>query len=170
MFTCFCTDISCSFLNRDTNGLITYSPDTTDPFDFGTRATHSCNEGFYLDGNDTRSCTGDGLSTIGEWTLTMPTCPGRMMSLEKLVSLCFTDLYSDCFTAVKCSSLVAPTNGMITYATDTTAPFDYQTTATYSCISGFGLSGGDRVRTCVSSSAGPGEWSGIEPTCEGTDT
>ena len=63
--------------------------------------------------------------------------------------------------------MTAPTNGIITYAADTTSPFDYQTTASYSCDTGFGLSGGDSVRTCVSSSAGPGEWSGTAPTCEG---
>ncbi len=58
-------------------------------------------------------------------------------------------------------------NGLVTYATDTTSPFDYQTTATYSCDTGYGMSGGDTVRTCVSSTAGPGEWSGTVPTCEG---
>ncbi len=66
-----------------------------------------------------------------------------------------------------CPSLTAPMNGLITYATDTTSPFDYQTTATYSCDTGYGLSGDDSARTCVSS-GGPGEWNGIELTCEGT--
>ena len=46
------------------------------------------------------------------------------------------------------------------------APFDYLTTATYSCNTGFGLSGGDTIRTCVGSSSGPGEWDGTAPTCE----
>ena len=58
---------------------------------------------------------------------------------------------------------------MITYASDTTAPFDYQTTATYSCDSGLGLTSGDVVRSCVfsrTSSIG-GDWSGTAPTCEG---
>ncbi len=56
---------------------------------------------------------------------------------------------------------------MITYTTDTMAPFDYQTTATYTCDVGFGLLGGDLLRICVGSSSGPGEWSGTAPTCEG---
>ncbi len=58
---------------------------------------------------------------------------------------------------------------MITSASDTTAPFDYQTTATYSCDSGLGLTSGDVVRSCVfsrTSSIG-GDWSGTAPTCEG---
>ncbi len=41
------------------------------------------------------------------------------------------------------------------------------TNATYGCDDGFGLSGGDRVRTCGSSSSGPGEWNGVNLTCEG---
>ena len=70
-------------------------------------------------------------------------------------------------TAITCSSLSPPTNAIINYATDTISPFDYRTTATYVCDSGFGLSGGNRVRTCVGSSAGPGEWNGTAPTCQG---
>ncbi len=66
-----------------------------------------------------------------------------------------------------CQSLSSPSNGQIDYQGDTAVPFDYQTTVTYSCNNGYGLFGGDRVRTCVSSSAGPGEWNGIAPTCEG---
>ncbi len=55
-------------------------------------------------------------------------------------------------------------NGIITYDADATSIFVYNTTATYSCDNGYGLSGGDDVRACVQS---PGEWSGIAPTCQG---
>lgn len=72
--------------------------------------------------------------------------------------------------AVRCTNLAAPSNGQINYQNDTSAPFDYQTTATYSCNSGYGLSPGDRVRTCIRSAAGPGEWSGTAPTCLGNKT
>ncbi len=44
------------------------------------------------------------------------------------------------------------------------------TNATYSCDTGYGLSGGNPVRTCVSSDSGPGEWSGTALTCEGQNT
>ncbi len=60
-------------------------------------------------------------------------------------------------------------NGAITFSPES-FPTDYQTTASYSCNTGYGLSGGDRERTCVSSSSGPGEWSGIAPRCEGKNT
>ena len=62
-----------------------------------------------------------------------------------------------------CPDLPDPVNGMITFATDTTAEFDFMTTATYSCDSGYALVGMDTVRTCV----GEEEWSGTAPTCEG---
>ena len=58
-------------------------------------------------------------------------------------------------------------DGFITYSGDISSFFPFLTNVNYSCSSGFGLSGGDRVRTCVGSLAGPGEWSGIAPTCEG---
>ncbi len=73
------------------------------------------------------------------------------------------------FAAITCPSLVEPINAIITYTTDITAPFDYQTTATYSCTSGFGLSRGDMSRTCIfsSTSSSGGAWNGSAPTCEG---
>ncbi len=66
-----------------------------------------------------------------------------------------------------CFSLPVPDNGAIIFANDTISPFDYETTATYSCSTGFALVNGARVRTCVGSSTGPGEWSGAGPFCEG---
>ena len=73
-------------------------------------------------------------------------------------------------TAVTCPSLGLLSEGVISYNSDTTAPHDFMTTATYTCnTTDYGLStSGDRVRTCVGSSAGPGEWSGTAPICEGT--
>ena len=71
--------------------------------------------------------------------------------------------------------MAVPSNGMITYANDTTPDFDSGTTATYSCDEGFGLSGvcnegfgssgGDTVRTCQGQPIGA--WNGTAPTCEG---
>ena len=67
----------CSALNLITNGVITYRPDTSSPFDFGTTATHVCNEGFFLEGTAMRTCEGDGsLTTSGQWNSTAPACSG----------------------------------------------------------------------------------------------
>ena len=62
-----------------------------------------------------------------------------------------------------CPALTNPVNGMITFATDMTGDFEFMTTATYSCDTGYVLVGGDTVRMCVSDQ----EWSGTAPTCEG---
>ena len=65
-----------------------------------------------------------------------------------------------------CTSLGAPTNGLISYGPDTSSPYDYQTMAIYRCNTGFGLFGDDTSRQCVSSSPGDAGWSGSAPSCE----
>ncbi len=69
-------------------------------------------------------------------------------------------------TAITCTSLIAPDNGFITYAPDTSEPFEFRTTARYGCNNGFGLSRGDTVRTCGAANQGGEQWSGTAPTCE----
>ena len=64
-------------------------------------------------------------------------------------------------TDAMCPALDAPANGQIMYDSDMSAPFDFRTTATYDCDSGYGLSGGTSVRTCESEG-----WSGSAPTCQ----
>ena len=40
--------------------------------------------------------------------------------------------------------------------------------ASYSCVSGFGMSGGDATRTCGGDGSSPsGVWSGVAPSCGG---
>ena len=56
---------------------------------------------------------------------------------------------------------------MITYSINT-EPYDYGTTATYQCDSGYELRGGDTVRTCTDNGSSPvGRWNGIGPACAG---
>ena len=58
------------------------------------------------------------------------------------------------------------TNGAIVYASDTTAPYDFGTTATHSCNSEYSLVGVE-VRTCGSDGSSiTGEWDLSEPSCE----
>ncbi len=82
----------------------------------------------------------------------------------------FSKINSSFNAAITCSILTDPSNGAIIYTTDTVAPFDYQTTATYSCDNGFRLSVVGNTINCVGSHAGPGEWSGAAPICEGIST
>ena len=82
--------------------------------------------------------------------------------------MCFVT-FNPCFvTAISCEDLLNPSNGEINFSLDNIAPFDFGTNATYSCDSGFGLSGGDAVRTCDGGGSSPnGVWDGAAPTCEG---
>ena len=72
------------------------------------------------------------------------------------------------FTVVKCSALPNTENGDIAYSGDTTEPYDYGTTATYQCDSGYELTGGDTVRTCTGDgSSQVDQWNGTAPICLG---
>ncbi len=66
----------CSSLPQISNGLISYSPDSSSPFDYGTIATYSCNGGFYLMELSMRSCSGSGSLVQGYWLGQEPECAG----------------------------------------------------------------------------------------------
>ena len=80
--TLFYTEIFCLMLPPLESGQIDYSPDMTDPFEFNSRASHVCEEGYFLEGNQVRSCSGDGLSTIGNWNGETPICTGRYVCIR----------------------------------------------------------------------------------------
>ena len=69
--------------------------------------------------------------------------------------------------AVVCPVLTAPENGDIIYSEESSSSLGFMETATYSCNIGFGLTGGDTVRTCVGAAGSSGEWTGIAPICQG---
>ena len=71
--------ITCSSLSSISNGAITYNPDMTSPYNFGTVATHTCSEGFYLQGSNARTCGGDGSSVSGVWSGSAPVCAGKYL-------------------------------------------------------------------------------------------
>ena len=74
------------------------------------------------------------------------------------------------FTVIKCSALPNIENGDIVYSDDISEPYDYGTTATYQCDSGYELTGGDTVRTCTGDGSSPVvQWNGIETKCTGKD-
>ena len=142
--------------------MITYSEGTTSPFAFGTTATYSCYAGFYLAGTLFRTCIGSGSQSVGFWLGTEPECLGKQSELV-VTSPCMWIF----FTAITCTTPTVPLNGFVSYGPDTTSPYDYQTTATYSCNEGYGLSSGDSSRQCENSAPGDGGWSGNAPTCDG---
>ncbi len=63
----FAIAITCPLLTAPTNGSVTYSStsDENGNYAFNAMANHSCDTGFVLVGNNTRTCTGDGSSTTG---------------------------------------------------------------------------------------------------------
>ena len=72
--------INCAALSSIDNGGITYDPVSSDPvtLDYGTTATYSCNDGFFLEGNVMRNCGGDGTSLDGVWDGVVPICSGKL--------------------------------------------------------------------------------------------
>ncbi len=56
------------------NGFVSYSPDTTSPFNYATTATYTCNDGFFLSVDAARVCIGDGSSVTGSFSGSDPVC------------------------------------------------------------------------------------------------
>ncbi|XP_052808433.1 E-selectin-like isoform X2 [Mya arenaria] len=118
-----CQQVDCGSLSNPANGQVSFLATTE-----GSTATYSCNSGFMLVGDSTRTCEASGV-----WNGSEPTCQ-----------------------QVDCGSLSNPANGQVSSLATTEG-----STATYSCNSGFMLVG-DSTRTCEAS----GVWNGSEPTCQ----
>ena len=166
----FCSDfnvsstaaVDCRNLDNPTNGKVDFAGTT-----FGSTATYTCNVGFELQGESTRTCQSN-----SQWSGNAPTCE-RMLVHCALNSLCLIKnhfLNSQCTiislshndfiisytTAVDCGPLANPTNGQVNL-TGTI----FRSTASYSCNEGFQLNG-QITRECRSD----GQWSGQAPTCD----
>ena len=164
------TAITCLGLSSPTNGQISYFTDMTIPFDFGTVATYSCEDGYGLSGGDMAStCGGDYTSITGVWSGTPPTCESKLNLLTtSVVGACLLlVINTNSIADITCSALSPISNGTITYVSDISDPFDFGTTATITCDIGFNL-GGDSTRTCSGDGLSPnGMWSGNAPICSG---
>ena len=61
-----------------TNGMITYVVDATAEFEVMTIATHTCNAGFSLVGDMTRTCiVDDQVDIVGVWSGSPHTCDDK---------------------------------------------------------------------------------------------
>ena len=75
--------IVCSALDELENGQITYDADNATDFELNTVATHTCDEGFSLVGQSTRTCMDDDQAdTIGVWSEAAPSCLGIVILLK----------------------------------------------------------------------------------------
>ena len=149
LFNPYSTVVDCSTLNDPANGQVSITGTT-----FGETATYSCNTGYNLVGDNTRTC-----QATGVWSGNEPTC--QCMFLFKLSILYVQEVNYMCMhipfsTAVNCGNLTNPANGQVS-TTGTT----FGQTVTYSCNTGYNLMG-DSTRTCQAD----GMWSGSAPTCQ----
>ena len=130
----------------------------------GTTATYSCDPGYVLVGETTRTCEDVNGNVIGTWNGTMPTCEGR--NFTPIFATRIT--YANHAVIIRCQPLTQPSNGGVTISSGTHGvTLGRGATATYSCDTGYGLVG-QATRTCVVTNGGTtGTWSGSQPTCQG---
>ena len=69
----------CPALTAPANGQVSYTTDSSSPFEIGTVATLSCDAGFSLNGSTaTLTCADDDQADItGTWGGTEPICLGK---------------------------------------------------------------------------------------------
>jgi CUB/sushi domain-containing protein len=104
----------------------------------GGQATYTCNAGFQLSGTSPRSCNATGPGTSA-WSGTPPTCVPRT-----------------------CTTLPTPTNGN---APTYTSAQNFNSVATFTCQSGYRLTGNSQL-TCALDGGGPNvAWNGSPPSC-----
>ena len=138
--------MDCGSLTNPANGQVDLTSGTT----FGQIATYSCDTGYNLVGNSTRTC-----QATETWSGSAPACQSMLLfssanyqAIYKYVSLLSI--------VVDCGALSDPANGQVN-TTGTT----FEQTATYSCNTGYNLVG-DSTRMCQATA----NWSGSAPMCE----
>ena len=71
------TAITCSALSLIEKGVIVYSSNTAEPYDYGTTAVYECDIGYEVTSGDSeRTCTESALTLEGIWNGTISTCSG----------------------------------------------------------------------------------------------
>ena len=71
--------VYCGNLTDPANGSVTHTSGTT----FGQTATYSCNTGYNLVGDSTRTC-----QATGNWSGSAPTCVGMLLMSNLILILC----------------------------------------------------------------------------------
>ena len=143
-----------------TNGAINY---TDNELKYGTRATHSCDEGYSLTGDMVRTC-GGGQGIHGDWSGTPLLCERKEFTLD-FFPLNLFSMYLH--AAIICTPLEDILNGSIAYFPERIegANISFSTIATFSCEEGFFLDG-DTVSTCSEGEGATGKWTKNTPTCQ----
>ena len=87
--------MDCGTLNNPTNGKVSYTGRTT----FGQTATYSCNTGYSLVGDSSRTC-----QATGNWSGSVPTCQGILLKSNNLI-LILCGFYNSVYLGLVCSEL-----------------------------------------------------------------
>ena len=117
-----------------------------------TMATYTCNHGYTLSGDRTRTCRND-----KTWNGSEPTCKGEKVCTTLILFKLFGP------PETTCNDLSEVANGNVSYYNSGSSNRRLvNAVATYSCNSGYSLEGGEN-RTCEVD----GDWSGTAPTCVG---
>ncbi len=138
------TAVDCGALTDPMNGLVDTSSGTT----FMNTATYTCNNGYTLTGDATRTCQDN-----GEWSGSASTCESKYISSLNVVLI---STFPPPVPIVTCPTLPNPMNGIVDMSSNTEG-----STATYTCNSGFGVNGAESSM-CENS----GSWSADPPTCQ----
>ena len=153
--------VECPALSNPTNGIVSFSQTTV-----FSKATYSCNDGYFLNGPQIRECQAN-----GAWSGIAPTCQGKKMYLFFFIVYCvflnsiFIAFITAGFTQpisyssleiIMCPPLVDIQSGSVSFNNTSEGSL-----ATYECLMGYEISSGDMVRECQSDE----KWSGEEPTC-----
>jgi len=152
---------------------------------YNSVATYTCVTGYTMSGSNTRTCQADGSWSGSEPTCSMVTCPPLSatspLTVNALIITYNSDVTYSCETGYTMSgsntrtcqadgswSGSKPTCSMVTCPPlSATSPLTvneliitYNSDVTYSCETGYTMSGAD-TRTCQAD----GSWSGSEPAC-----
>ena len=79
MMCFFLAAVDCGSLTDPANGQVNHTAGTT----FGQTATYSCNTGYNLVGDSTRTCQSE-----GEWSGSAPTCQGMSLKGDLSTFIC----------------------------------------------------------------------------------
>ena len=72
------TVVDCGNLTDPASGSVTHTSGTT----FGQTATYSCNTGYNLVGDSTRTC-----QAVGNWSRSAPTCQSMLLKSDLILSI-----------------------------------------------------------------------------------
>ena len=155
--------VTCSLLPIPTNGRRSNSQRN-----YNVSVNFSCNTGYILRGNSSRTC-----QSTGQWSGTQPTCDSklfcpprvwfqRMNGIYYSHVMLFTIFLNQSQNVIfflnvgSCGTPRSLTNGQTSYTSTTVG-----SKVTYTCDPGYMMIAGNSSRTCQSD----GLWSGSLPTC-----